>query len=72
MSYSDFNLKKVKSNFNLEIIENDDLFSSLNTVEISYLLNEILKQNVPLSLAMGTEKANSELIIDNIFLKLKR
>jgi len=72
MSYSDFNLKKIKSNFNLEIIENNDLFSSLNAIEISPLLNEILKQNVPLSLAMGTEKASSELIIVNIFLELKR
>jgi hypothetical protein len=72
MSYCDLNLKKVKSNFNLEIIENDDLFSSLNVVKISPLLNKILKQNVPLSLAMGTEKASSELIIVNIFLELKR
>jgi len=72
MSYSDFNLKKVKANFNLDIIENEDLFSTLESFEISPLLIKILKQNVPLALAMGTEKASSELIIINIFLELKR
>lgn len=72
MSYSDFDLKKVKSCFNLEIIENEDLFSTLEDIEISSLLTEILKQNVPLALAMGTEKASSELIIINIFLELKK
>ena len=33
---------------------------------------EILKQNVPLAFAIGTEKAGSELIIVNFFLELKR
>jgi hypothetical protein len=38
MSYSDFDLKKIKSTFNIEIIENDDLFSTVEEVEISDLL----------------------------------
>jgi hypothetical protein len=29
MSYSDFDLKKIKSTFPIEIIENDDLFSTV-------------------------------------------
>lgn len=72
MSYSDFDLKKIKSTFNIEIMENDDLFSTVSEVEISDLLIQLLKQNVPLALAMGTEKACSELIIVNIFLEIKR
>jgi hypothetical protein len=72
MSYSDFNLKKVKEDFNLKIIEHEDVFSVLKSIEISPLLSEILKQNIPLALAMGTEKARSELIIINIFLELKK
>ena len=72
MSYSDFDLKKVKSSFNLEIVENQSLFSMVEEVEISSLLSETLKQNVPLALAIGTEKASSELIIINIFLELKK
>ncbi len=72
MSYSDFDLKKIKSTFNIAIRENDDLFSRIPEVEISDLLTQLLKQNVPLALAMGTEKACSELIIINIFLEIKR
>jgi len=71
MSYSDFDLKKVKSEFNLDIVETEDLFSTVEEVEISSFLAEILKQNVPLALAIGTEKASSELIIINILLELK-
>ncbi|MCK4493807.1 MAG: hypothetical protein KAU26_07105, partial [Methylococcales bacterium] len=71
MSYSDFTLKKVKAQFDLEIIEQTDLFSTLDEIEISPLLTELLTQNIPLALAMGTEKARSELIIVNIFLELK-
>ncbi|MFZ4789650.1 MAG: hypothetical protein ACOYMW_01910 [Candidatus Competibacteraceae bacterium] len=72
MSYSDFDLKKVRSAFNLDIIESENLFSNIGAVEVSAFLSEILKQNVPLALAIGTEKASSELIIINIFLELKR
>jgi len=72
MSYSDFDLKKVKSEFNLDIVETEDLFSTVEEVEISSFLAEILKQNVPLALAIGTEKASSELIIINILLELKK
>jgi hypothetical protein len=72
MSYSDFDLKKVKSEFNLEIIETENLFSDVKEVEISSFLSDILRQNVPLALAMGTEKASSELIIINVFLEIKK
>jgi hypothetical protein len=72
MSYSDFDLKKVRSAFNLDIIESENLFSNVEDVEVSAFLSEILKQNVPLALAIGTEKASSELIIINIFLELRK
>jgi hypothetical protein len=72
MAYSEFDLKKVKSVFDLEIIEDLDLFSTITEIETSQLLGQILKQNVPLALAIATEKASSELIIINIFLELKR
>ena len=54
MSYSDFDLKKVRSAFDLNIVETEDLFSQVDPVAISPLLAEILKQNVPLALAIGT------------------
>ena len=49
MLYSDFDLKKVKADFNLKIIETEDLFSQVEPVEISNLLAEMLKQNVPIA-----------------------
>ena len=72
MSYREFDLKKAKAEFNLKIIETEDLFSHIEPIEISNLLAEILKQNVPLALAIGTEKASSELIIINILLEIKK
>ena len=72
MSYSDFDLKKVKTAFGLNVVENTDLFSTVEEANISAFLSEILKQNVPLALAIGTEKAASELIIINILLELKK
>lgn len=71
MAFSDFDLKKVKTEFNLQIVENEDLFSDVEGMEISDFLATTLKQNVPLALAIGTEKASSELIIINILLELK-
>jgi hypothetical protein len=72
MAYSDFDLKKVKSEFSLKIVETENLFSSVEDVEMSDFLSEILTQNVPLALAIGTEKASSELIIINMFLEIKK
>ncbi len=72
MAYSDFDLKKVKSEFSLKIVETEDLFSSVKDVEISDFLADILKNNVPIALAIGTEKASSELIIINMFLEIKK
>jgi hypothetical protein len=72
MAYSDFDLKKAKSTFGLTLVETEDLFAFIEPVAISPLLTEILKQNVPLAMAMGTAKASSELVIANIFLELKR
>lgn len=72
MSYSDFDLKKIKAEFKLKIIETEDLFSQVEPVDISNLLAENFKQNIPIALAIATEKASSELIIINILLEIKR
>jgi hypothetical protein len=71
MAYSDFTLKRVKSDFNIKVIENETLFDEIKRVEISQFLETILKRNVPLALAINTEKARSELIIVNILLEVK-
>jgi len=72
MSYSDFTLKKVKEQLKIKVVENRDLFSETNEIEISDYLSTTLKYNVPLALAVGTEKFRSELIIANILLEVRR
>jgi len=71
MAYSDFTLKKVKSDLNIKVIEDKSLFYHIKTVEISKYLKETLKRNIPLALAINTEKARSEMIIINILLEIK-
>lgn len=72
MPYSSFTLKRVKEEFDLEIIENRDLFSTIEEIEVSDYLKTTLNYNVPLALAISTEKARSELIISNVLLGLKK
>lgn len=71
MAYSDFTLRRVKTELNLEIIENRSVFSHIQEIEISDDLKKTLKRNIPLALAINTEKARSELIIINILLEIK-
>lgn len=71
MSYSDFTLKKVKSELKLQLIEDQSLFENIQDVKISDYLTQTLKRNVPLALAINTEKSRSELIIINILLEIK-
>ena len=72
MAYSDFTLKRVKSELNLKVIENQSIFSDVQSIGISDYLKETLKRNVPLALAINTEKARSELIIINILMEVKQ
>jgi len=72
MSYSDFSLSSVKKAFDLTLIKNVDLFTGLPEVEPGELLEEILRENLPIALASNTEKARSELIIAPILVELRR
>ena len=72
MSYSDFTLKQAKDKLGLQIIEDRDLFSTIKEITISELLSATLKYNIPLAMAVGTEKARSELIIANILLEVRK
>jgi hypothetical protein len=72
MSYSDFSLKQIKEKLKLEIVENQDLFSAIIELPVSDLLSATLKYNIPLAMAVGTEKARSELIISNILLEVRK
>lgn len=72
MSYSTFTLRTVKQALNIDTIENQSLFSTVKGLEASTLLIQTLELNLPLALAVNTEKARSELVIINVLLEAKK
>jgi hypothetical protein len=72
MAYSDFTLTKVKAQFGLTTEEKSGLFAGATPMEPSPLLRELLGYQVPLALAMNTEKSRSELMIAPILVEVKR
>ena len=71
MAYRDFNLKKVVTDFQLDVKEIKGIFSQLKEASVSDSLLATLKNNVPLALAINTEKARSGLIIANVLVELR-
>ncbi|KOR29558.1 hypothetical protein TI03_02025 [Achromatium sp. WMS1] len=72
MSYSDFDLKKVKQELGVTLRERPNVFSDIKSIDISSTLDAILKENVPLARAINTEKARSELIIANVLVEVRK
>ena len=72
MAYSDFKLSELIKTFGLTLSETVDLFADVKEVESSENLAFNLKENIPLAVAIGTEKARSEMIIAPILLEMKR
>ncbi|MEW6738217.1 MAG: hypothetical protein AB1489_43490, partial [Acidobacteriota bacterium] len=72
MSYSEFTIELVKKQFNLLLDENKNLFSEVSGIQISDFLQIILAENIPLALAIATEKARSELIIAPVLVELRK
>ena len=71
MAYSDFKLQDVVKKFGLTINEKTDLFNEIEEINCSDILNSVLKTNVPLALAINTEKARSEMIIAPVLIEIK-
>jgi hypothetical protein len=73
MAYSDFtSLNQLKKQFNLTLHEEIDLFSSVPEIKCSDFLAMTLKENIPLALAIDTEKARSEMIVAPILIELRK
>jgi len=72
MSYSDFTISDINDKFQLDIEESINLFSDIEKVLISDSLNQILEENIPLALAIHTEKARSEMIVTPILIELRK
>jgi hypothetical protein len=72
LAYSDFSIGEVKRRFGLALDESGDFFGNVAPVAVTSLLAETLRESVPLALAIGTEKARSELIIAPVLLEPRR
>ena len=72
MAYSNFTLRQVEKDFHLQIEEKIDLFAHVEAIAPSDDIKRILAENIPLALAINTEKARSEFLIAPILLELRR
>lgn len=73
MAYSDFKtIDDIKQRFDLKIVSGNSLFADVPEVAISTLLQETLRENIPLALNINTEKARSELMIAPVLVEARR
>lgn len=70
MPYSSFTFDSVREIFALETVQTKNLFSGIEPMAPTPLLTSVLERKVPLAVAIGTEKARSELIIADILVEL--
>ncbi|RKZ35642.1 MAG: hypothetical protein DRQ49_18350 [Gammaproteobacteria bacterium] len=71
MSYSEFTIETLKEQFEVELIEDCDLFFQTSKAQVPKLLTELLQRYVPLAITISTEKARSEFIIAPILAEFK-
>jgi hypothetical protein len=71
MSYSDFSIEILKSDFGLALIEDKPIFPEAPTAKIPESLSRLLERYIPLALNINTEKARSEFIIAPVLAEFK-
>ncbi|NEQ72683.1 MAG: hypothetical protein F6K23_06120 [Okeania sp. SIO2C9] len=72
MSYSQFTIEQIKSEFGILLSEKNGIFAKLPESQYSKFLSETLDYNIPLALSINSEKSRSELIIMPILIELKK
>ncbi len=73
MAYSDFTLKSVKEKFGLTLVEGGRFLPPIPPATLTSLyLSDVLQESLPLAIAMGSEKARSELLISPVLFELRR
>lgn len=72
MPYSQFTIDVIESTFGFEISERVGIFADVPEIAYSEVLAQILKDYIPLAIAVGTEKARSEFIIAPILFEIKK
>jgi hypothetical protein len=72
MPYSKFTLNRAIDDFQLSIAEGPRFIPKISPLAPSALLQETLKETLPWAIAVGSEKARSEGIINPVLLEVKR
>ena len=72
MAYSDFTIRKVKQDFGLTTVEGGRFLPEIDPIAPSLILAGLLEDTIPWAIAVGTEKARSEVIIAPALLEVKR
>jgi hypothetical protein len=72
MPYGKFTLSKAVDDFQLTLIEGERFLPDVPPINPSALLTETLKETVPWAIAVSSEKARSEGIINPVLLEVKR
>ncbi len=63
MAFSDFTLQTAMRAFGLSVDTSQDLFAQVPPVPVGAATATLLRENAPLALSVGTEKARSEMLI---------
>ena len=72
MPYSKFTLDELKQKFNIILTGSKGKFNNLPEVAPSQFILEALEEYLPLAVAIGSEKARSELIVAPILVAMKK
>jgi hypothetical protein len=73
MPYSEFSLQGVVEQFNITTVQRSGLFLTVPPVAgVSPILATLLAEQVPLAVAINTEKARSEFIVSNVLAEVRR
>ncbi len=72
MAYSEFSIDDVKLRFKLRVEEKVGHFAAVSPVSVSEFLTQMLDENIPLAVAISTEKVRSELIVAPVLLEARR
>ena len=70
MAYSNFTFDSVREMFALEAVQAIGIFAETEPVESSEYLAAGLAKKAPLAVAIGTEKARSEMIVTDVLVEL--
>jgi hypothetical protein len=72
MAYSDFTMRRVVQELGVETVNIRGYFATIPPVLPSTRLGELLSEQIPLAVAVNTEKARSEWIIAPILAEIRR